>query len=105
MNPKKERPWKGRMEEVLVDTLAESPHHDRGEEQRHGEVEGLVDEAIAAGDLQLLACYCALGRRSHSRHLDPELEEKRPNKCKIDGAGGSGPTLARTGLKPQRRIA
>ena len=69
------------MEEVLVDGLAESPHHDRGEEQRHGEVKILVDEAIAAGDLQLHACNGALGRRSHSGHLSPELDEKKPNEC------------------------
>jgi hypothetical protein len=65
------------MEEALVDGPAESPHHDRGEEQRHGEVKVLVDEAIAAGDLQLHAGNRALGRRSHSRHLGPELDEKK----------------------------
>jgi len=42
MNPEKERPRRRAVEEVGVNGMTESPDHNGGDEQRHGEVEVLL---------------------------------------------------------------
>src|SRR6266700_4028116 len=44
---------------------AEAPHHDRGNQQRHGEVEVAVQQTIASGKPRERTCNCSLGSRSH----------------------------------------
>jgi hypothetical protein len=65
----------GRREE-LIDGLAETPNHNRSEEQRHGEVEVFVDEAIAAGNAEVGTGSGGVRGRSHEGYLVGD--EKKP---------------------------
>jgi hypothetical protein len=50
VNPKQQRAGNGGVEEDVVDGVAEAPDDDRDEDERHREVEVLVDEAAAASE-------------------------------------------------------
>jgi hypothetical protein len=55
MYPEKEGPRQRRVEQVLVDGVAESPDYDGCDEQRHGEVEIFIQQSVSTEDMALWA--------------------------------------------------
>ena len=49
MNPEKEWPRHGRVEEIVVDCVAEAVNHNGGDQQRHREIEILIHHSFEQG--------------------------------------------------------
>ena len=55
VDPEEEGSRQSRMEKVFVDSMAETPYDNGCDEQRHDEVEILVQQTVSAGDMALWA--------------------------------------------------
>ena len=91
-------PRNGGMEQIGVDGVAEPPHDNRRDEQRHGKIEILVDQPVSAEYRVERTRDGDLSKSGHSWNLDVALFGGTSEVILAGTEGGM--SLARMGWAP-----